>query len=156
MTIMKVLAGAMLVLTSASMAGAAAESTQVPFASQAFVACANGGDGELIDLSGTLHIVTHTTEDANGGLHTYFHFQPQGATAVGQVTGDIYRAVGVTQQSMNIHSSGFPVTQTFVNNFRMIGPGPGNNLQFHQTMHVTIDANGTTTVDFDKPSINCN
>jgi len=156
MTILKVVAGALIVLVSASMARAAAESIQVPFGGPVFVPCANGGDGETIDMSGTLHILTYTTEDANGGLHTYVHFQPQGATAVGQDTGDIYRAVGVTQQSMNIHSSGFPVTQTFVNNFRMIGPGPGNNLQMHQTMHMTIDANGTTTVDFDKPSINCN
>ena len=155
MTIKIIVAGTVMVLMAAGLAGAAAESMRVPFAGPAFVSCANDGVGEIVDLSGTLHIVTNTTEDANGGLHTRLHFQPQGAIAIGQVTGDTYRTVGVTQQTVNIRSDGFPVTDTFVNNFRLIGPGTGNNLLVHQVVHMTINANGETTADVSTSSVEC-
>ena len=60
----------------------------VPFAQVVFVPCANGGAGEVVLISGTLHIQQHITINDNRA-NVKIHFQPQGATGVGLTTGDI-------------------------------------------------------------------
>ena len=45
--------------------------------------------------------------------------------------------------------------QTFINNFRIIGTGPGNNFLVHEGAHITINANGIVTVVHDNLSIAC-
>jgi hypothetical protein len=42
-----------------------------------------------------------------------------------------------------------------VNNFRLIGPGPGNNLLVHETAHVTINGDEVVVVEHDNLSIEC-
>jgi hypothetical protein len=44
---------------------------------------------------------------------------------------------------------------TFVNNFRIIGQGPGNNFLVHETAHITINADGTVRVNHDNLSTEC-
>jgi len=127
----------------------------VPFALVAFVPCANGGAGESVLVQGTLHLQEHITiNDNRATVKTYAG--PQGATGVGLTTGDTYRAVGNTQETDTIPLTNGAFEFTFVNNFRMIGQGPDNNLQVHQTIHVTIDANGVVTTVIDNTSVDCN
>ena len=45
--------------------------------------------------------------------------------------------------------------ETFVNNFRIIGQGPGNNFLIHENAHLTINANGDVTVTHDNFSAVC-
>jgi hypothetical protein len=45
--------------------------------------------------------------------------------------------------------------QTFVNNFRIIGQGPGNNFLLHETFHLTVNANGELTTIHDNFSVDC-
>ena len=150
-----------LVIVLATLAGAAvarAEATtvttneQIPFSLIAFVPCANGGAGEDVLVTGTLHVLSHVTIDAKGGIHVKQHFQPQGATGVGLTTGDTYHATGVTQEHFNA-TGGF--TDTFINTFRIIGQGPGNNLLVHQTIHVTVTPNGDVTSEVVNTSVEC-
>ena len=127
----------------------------VPFAQVNLVPCANGGAGELVLVQGTLHIQQHIT--INGNRATIkSHFQPQGAGGTGLTTGDTYNAVGVTQEVDTIALTGGANEFTFVNNFRLIGQGPNNNLQVHQLVHVTINADGTVTTVIDNTSVECN
>ena len=42
-----------------------------------------------------------------------------------------------------------------MNNFRIIGQGPGNNFLVHETFHVTINANGVVTATVDNFSVEC-
>jgi len=42
-----------------------------------------------------------------------------------------------------------------VNNFRIIGQGPGNNFLVHETFHFTINANGNVTAFVDHFSVDC-
>jgi len=126
----------------------------VPFAQINLVPCANGGAGELVLLQGTLHIQQHITINNNRAT-IKSHFQPQGADGVGLTTGDSYTAVGVTQEVDTIALTGGATEFTFVNNFRLIGQGPDNNLQVHQLVHVTINANGTVTNVIDNSSVEC-
>lgn len=126
-----------------------------PLALTVFVPCALGGAGENVDLTGWLHVVIHTSVSNSGILHAKTHFQPQNLSGTGQVSGDGYRGVGVTQDNVSLHPGGFPVSFTFVNNFRMIGQGKGNNYQVHENAHVTVNANGDVTVDHSNFRVTC-
>jgi hypothetical protein len=119
-----------------------------------FVPCADGGAGEDVQLSGTLHTVIRTTINGNKvGIKT--HSNPQGVSGTGLSSGDHYQGTGVTQETSNEHSGGLPETETFINNFRIVGPGRGNNLLVHENAHFTVNANGTVTSFVDNFSIEC-
>src|SRR5213595_2601319 len=120
-----------------------------------FVPCAAGGAGELVDLSGPLHTLITFTINGNNVSGTA-HFQPQGLSGTGETTGDKYQATGVTKDSsFKASFQNGQFTQTYVNNFRIIGQGSGNNFLVHEVLHVTFNANGTVTVFHDNFSIDC-
>jgi len=127
---------------------------KVPIAFSQFVPCANGGNGEAVALSGNLHELTSVTVTANNA-HVMFSNNPQGISGVGSVSGDKYQGTGVTRQGENVANGFFPENVTFVNNFRIIGQGPGNNLLVHETSHITVNANRTITVNNVTLSIAC-
>ena len=133
-------------------AGTFTDNVRIPFELFVFVPCAAGGEGEEVFLSGTLHVLFHTTIDNQGGFHAKFHFQPQGISGTGLVTGAKYQATGVTQGTDN-GKVGFE--STFVNNFKIIGQGPGNNFLIHENFHFTVNANGEVTAFVDNIRIEC-
>jgi hypothetical protein len=122
-----------------------------PIAITVFVPCADGGAGELVVLEGDLHVLLSITQNDNR-LSVKGHSQPQGISGTGLSTGDMYRGTGVTQDHF---TTGLGETFTFVNNFRIIGQGPDNNILVHQTFHVTINANGVVTATVDNFSVDC-
>ena len=124
----------------------------VSLAFAGFVPCANGGTGEI--LSGTIdvhNLITSTVNDNNAS--DKFQFQPHGSM-VGAITGDIYRVTGVTQGTSTESLQNDRYTLTFVNIFRLIGPGPGNNLLVHEIAHMTIDGDAVV-VQHDNLRIDC-
>ena len=125
-----------------------------PFTATVFVSCANGGKGEPVDLTGYLHVLLSSTVNENNVSGKY-HFQPMGVSGVGQITGDKYQATGVSQESFAGSLTNSHYTDTFVNNFRIIGQGPGNNFLVHENMHITISADGTVIVNHDNFSATC-
>ena len=143
------IAAALIALPAAQSAVVVNESS--PFSTVVFVPCANDGAGELVLIEGNLHVLLTETVNAN---HVSFfgHFQPQGISGTGLTTGDSYRATGVTQEQITL---GPGITDTFVNNFRIIGQGPGNNFLVHETFHLTITPNGDLTVVHDSFTADC-
>ena len=125
---------------------------EVPVNIPVFIPCAAGGAGELVVLSGDLHVLLRFAVDQKGGIYAASHFQPQGISGIGQTTGDKYQGTGVTQFEFNAKRG---VEETFINNFRIIGQGSGNNLLVHETFHITINANGSVTAFLDNFSIDC-
>jgi hypothetical protein len=117
-----------------------------------FIPCADGGAGEFVSFSGTLHEVFHVTVNGNTFV-LKIHDQPQGLKGVGETTGDVYNATGVTQDISRSGTVGF--TEAFTNNFKLIGPGPGNNFLLHENFHVTVNGNGTVTVVHDNVTFTC-
>ena len=112
----------------------------------AYVPCANGGAGELVELSGTLHTLVAVTLNGNSLLGKV-QFHPQGVSGVGLSTGDVYRATGMSQTLFRSSlPAGGQYTETFVNNYRIIGRGTGNNQLVHDVVHLTINANDEVTV----------
>lgn len=126
------------------------DNLSVPFTFSEFVPCANGGTGETVNLSGDLHVLIHQTVSASGEVVTKLQGNPQGISGIGEITGDKYQATGVPDDIE--HGTG---TFTFINNYRIIGRGPGNNLLVHQTLHVTVNANGNVTATVDNTRVDC-
>lgn len=154
---MRIVVTCLLVLLAISILPAKAEvvtNDQTDIILTVFVSCAAGGAGEVVDLSGSLHTLISDTVNGNN-VSGYFHFQPQGVSGTGETTGDKYQATGVTQQSFKTSLQNGQANLTFVNNFRIIGQGPGNNFLVHETSHFTINADGTTTVTHDNFTIDC-
>ncbi len=142
----------MILSTSANAAVVVNDKTDINLS--VFVPCAVGGVGEIIDLSGPLHTLISTTLTGNS-VSGYFHFQPQGLSGTGETTGAKYNGTGVTEQSFKSFLQNGQANLTYVNNFRIIGQGAGNNYLVHETLHITINADGTLTVFHDNFSIDC-
>ena len=128
-------------------------SAKVPIDLYVFVPCALGGTGEEVHLTGNLHELMHFTANANGGFQVDSHFQPQGLSGIGLTSGAKYQGTGVTSDSFKV--SGLPYEETFINNFRIIGQGPGNNFLVHENFHVTVNANGEMTAFADNFRVEC-
>jgi hypothetical protein len=147
-----------IVAMPAGVHGQAAGSKQnfaFPVTIVAFVPCANDGAGEFIQVTGNLHVLTHTIVNQSG-ITEKLHFQPQGIVGTGADSGDKYQATGVTQQITHTSSDpGAVLIFSFVNNFRMIGQGPRNNLLVHQTVHMTTNARGVQTASVDNSTVTC-
>ncbi len=111
-----------------------------------FVPCALDGVGEVVLLDGSLMNLFHFTEDQAGGFHVKTESNPQGVSGVGLASGDSYQGTGSTGSTSMFTISGVPVTDSFVNNFRIIGQGEGNNFLIHVNGHFTVNANGEVTV----------
>lgn len=119
-----------------------------------FVPCANDGAGEVVALGGSLHTLVTTTTNENGSSFKVLN-HPQGISGTGLTTGDQYRGTGGTQTAERVSFENGHSTQTFINNFRIIGRGPGNNLLLHTVAHVTVNANGDVTVDHQFDRVEC-
>ena len=121
---------------------------------QFFVPCAAGGAGENVDLSGPLHtMITYTINRRH--VSGAFHVQPQGMHGIGETTGTKYEGTGVSEQTFTGSFRNEQNTNSFVNNFRFIGQGPGNNFVMHETLHINISADGDVTVNHDNFSFAC-
>jgi hypothetical protein len=129
---------------------------RLPVDSFVFVPCANGGAGETVHLTGTVLVLFTTTSTESGQFITIAHFQPQGVSGVGETTGDRYRGTGpgffLTRANLNLAAN---EVSTFLTNFRIIGPGAGNNLLIHNLFHLTVNGNGVVTAEVIKSSVEC-
>jgi hypothetical protein len=121
----------------------------VDFSAEIPIPCAE----DVVTLEGTLHLLMHITINGNN-IIVKTHAQPQGVTGIG-ISGKKYQATGVTQDIFKGSLVNEQLTFTFINNFRIIGQGPGNNFLVHETFHITVNANGEVTAEVDNSSIEC-
>ena len=143
-----------LVFVATSANAAVQVNTAIDISLQVFVPCAAGGAGEIVDLSGPLHVLMSFTINGNN-VSGVQHFQPQGISGTGETTGAKYQATGVTSTTFQMSLQNGQASETFINRFDIIGQGPGNNFRVHETAHITINANGTVTVNFDNFNVEC-
>ena len=115
-------------------------STTTPFQFTIAPSCA----GELIEVSGNMHTVTRVTTTPSGQTSTEFHLNLEGS-GTGLTTGNHYQFGQETTDIFNDHDS--PAIEfTFVEMVRVISSGSDNNFRLRTHIHVTINANGETTV----------
>jgi hypothetical protein len=110
-------------------------------------------NGEDVHLTGELHFVVHTT-NANGASHSTMVLIPQGVVGVGAETGTQYRAVGGDREQYNFNGVA-PVTYTNTDMYNLVSQGGNDNLLVYFTIHVTVNANGETTVEVDQNTSVC-
>ncbi len=146
MTLLIIAAAALLMPASAEVV----TNQMVPWTNQIFVPCI----GETVALSGATHLVATVTLDGKGGTHLQNHTQVVGASGVGLISGDTYRATATDHYSENTHAP-LPYTSSYIATFRFIGQGPAVDFLLHQTIHVTINADGTTTADVSNTHGSC-
>jgi hypothetical protein len=127
---------------------------KIPIELTAFIPCANDGLGENVDVSGPLHILIRMTINGNN-FSAKTHYQPQGLSGYGEITGKKYQATGGTQEQIHGSFVNGQYTDTYVNNFRIIGQGSGNNYLVHENVHITFNANGVVTAYTDNLSVEC-
>lgn len=128
--------------------------TTLPFSATLWIPCANGGAGETVALSGELEFSSHEVLDADGGTHERRMVRPSGVVGVGATSGLNYRGTGMSFMSEGVAAEGSSV-YTYVNNFRIIGQGAGNNLLVHAVVHQTTDADGNVVATVDLSSNTC-
>jgi hypothetical protein len=105
--------------------------------------------GEQVHVTGTIHLVTVVTLDANGGTHTEMHFNVQGVSGVGLTSGTRYRGIHTETHSSNTAG---PAPSEFTTriNIMLISEGGSSNLTIRDALlHVTVNANGTVTASID-------
>jgi hypothetical protein len=141
------------IVTSVTAAQAEVVSNEtVAYAYAGFVPCANGGAGEYV--TGTIDAHNLITSTVNGNVDTWqFQFQPHGSL-VGRITGDTYQLTGLTRGRYTDSLQDDHHTLTYVNSFRLIGPGPENNLLVREIAHVTVN-DGEVVIDHDDWSVEC-
>jgi hypothetical protein len=124
----------------------------VPLDFSYLLPCANNGAGEIVNVSGTLMMLFHTSNDQTGGTHTKLLDVQQRVAGVGETTGDRYVSTYVNLFNYN-DTGALTSTQQVV--FRITGPGPGNDALIRITNHSTTNPDGTITVAFDTITIEC-
>jgi len=148
------LASVALTLLSAPAANAGATtntvSQKIPVSIVAFLDCT----GELVEVSGNLHVVTHETLNGNRVTFTS-HFQPMGLQGYGTVSGSMYNATGLTRQVNTVSLNGAQQSFTFVNRYHFVGTGGAASFYVKQTSHVTLNANGEVTSQVDNFDVTC-
>ena len=99
-------------------------SSSFPIDILVFIPCAAGGAGELVELTGNLHDLFHVTFTPSGTYRISFVDNPQGITDTGWTTGAKYQGTGITRDNFG---GRIGYEETFINNFKIIGQGTGNN-----------------------------
>jgi hypothetical protein len=126
--------------------------TNIPITNTVVVPCANNGQGDTIQLSGTLHELILVTLDNNGGFLLHITTNAQDLTGVSQTTGVVYHS-GVGDSVTINGKVGF--VQTFANSFILVGQGTAAKLMSEFDGHLTVNPDGTVTVTFTHESVRC-
>jgi hypothetical protein len=146
--LLAVVATGLLAVTSASAQGT---TEKIPFDT---VLAPEEACGEAIHLSGTLLAQFTFTESSGGNVEIGFHFNPQGVRGVGLTSGATYHATGETLGTTTIKAKG-GISDTFVNNFKIIGEGSAPNFLETDVIHLTVNAKGVVTATVEKSMIRC-
>jgi hypothetical protein len=138
------LAVAVSALTAVAPASAAVQENDImPLTNFTAPLCTGG----LLTLNGQLHTLFTMTESG-----THFsgstHFQPVNLSGTDSA-GNMYRGVGITQEHFEGSLVNGQFSDTFVNNFFMIGTRGAHSDLFQEVEHVTFNANGDLVASHD-------
>jgi hypothetical protein len=139
-------------LAFTSVAGAATVNVKIP--AEDFPA-ANLCNGDQLQLQGTLHLVQQGefVEDAPR-QHVVAHLNSQQLTGVGLLTGQLYNVNLITNNITNSRVGAANVT-TIESVMNVVSRGSGENFQIQTVLHVTMNANGETTSEFQNFHVHC-
>ena len=150
----RVLQAALLALALAlvpyTASAAVVQNVTVPLNQTVFNPC----NGDTFVASGNVHVVVGMTADGSGGFHLHVDVNVSGVTGTGSPSGITYHGVGGDWFATNVHPP-FPAEFTATDVFGLISDGPSPNFVAHDTIHMTINANGSLTAQVTRISITC-
>lgn len=106
----------------------------------------NPCNGDVITLSGSMHIDATQTSDASGGYHLRMANNAAGISGTG-TSGATYRFVSVSNFTVNAQPP-YPYEFTLPTVLKVVGSGTTANFTSRLLFKATIDANGVTTYSF--------
>jgi NMD protein affecting ribosome stability and mRNA decay len=109
--------------------------------------------GDIVNLSGDIHVVITTTADRRGGYHVTNSLNSQ-LSGASIVTGLKYTN-STTEEEEWYASSPFPAVHTHTYDFELVSQTGVDNYVLHMTTHETVDANGVPTATVDNFSMDC-
>jgi hypothetical protein len=114
--------------------------------------------GQPVTVSGTIHVVGHTTEDQAGGVHFASHINAQRVQGV-DASGNRYVVHNVINDRYSLNAAkGAATTDTFTRAAHIIRRGEDaedDDFLLHMTLHVTINADGEVTAEVVETRIEC-
>ena len=122
----------------------AATSTTIPLQAIRSNEC----NGEQVELSGVIHLVSQTQPDGS----VLGHFNYQHVTGIGLSSGIQYRASAVDQVRLE---APFPSSIQSVRHFRLLAQGTGDNVLVDAIFHITVNANGEVTAEIEELTTRC-
>jgi hypothetical protein len=128
-------------------------SVAVPFNATVFVACANGGAGEDVALSGTMNFVYQMTW-TNNGFSMIFHDNSHGVTGLGLSSGETFTASSGTQGTAVGSWENSQWIGTGTRHLRIVGANSRFSVDYHYRLIVTPD--GKVTVSVWEQTSDCN
>jgi hypothetical protein len=113
------------------------------------------GNNELIELSGSAHVVSRVVQDESGVFHIVQHVNFQGVSGVGLTTGTTYRSPYAFNSISNfdIDSTG---SATEITSFHLVSQGEqAQDYVVLAQFHVTVNANGELTSEIVNFRVEC-
>jgi hypothetical protein len=108
--------------------------------------------GETVTFTGQEHIQENMTMNPNGTFHIHVTENFAGVQGVGQTTGRKYQLPAALSETENL-TAGQEVTEKTTES--LICDGSASNEQITMLTHITMNANGTVTVDHSFSNITC-
>ena len=109
--------------------------------------------GDVVNVSGRLHMIIYTRSDGNGGYHVSQHWDEWGR-GTSLTTKETYTASDTREHDFYAGAP-FPVTDTTAWSIELVSQGTSPNLLMHYTLHTTVTANGVPTATVDNVYVEC-
>lgn len=117
-----------------------------------YVSCANGGNGEDVELSGNLNVVQKLTVNNNRFTYTY-HINPQGLTGLGLTSGERFVASGGSNGTQSGLLENQQFTTTFTEQLRIVSASTTFLVRYK--FHVTVTPDGVYTSSISEEQSDC-
>jgi hypothetical protein len=146
-------AAPLLAVTTGQRPAAAENVVNVTFHVPAQVVINTCKPGDIVNLSGDIHMVITTTADSSGGYHVTNSLNSK-LSGASILTGLKYTN-STTKEEEWYAAPPFPATHTHTYEFELVSQTGFDNYVLHMTMHETVDANGVPTATVDNFSMDC-
>ena len=113
-------------------------------------------DGTETVVQSTARFVTHSTTDANGGVHEFLTLSLHGVSATDE-NGETVHFSSHRYEGGNGAGNvfGVPSNFTIADTAMIISSGPSDNRLIRQTLHFTVNANGELIVNRHEITVTC-
>jgi hypothetical protein len=108
---------------------------------------------DVVNLKGTIHVVTTSTADGSGGYHMTQSLNSK-LGGVSLTTGTKY-VNSETKNDSWYAGAPFPAVETHTYDFTLVAQSNTPNYVLHVTMHTTVTSNGVPTAVVDNWYVDC-